>query len=79
MQDKNVQFVSLFHSSCLVEQETSYERKIDNTQKLDNIQNLVTFFNSSCYATQEESHSGGTSVEFYTNNVTVLSTLMSQW
>ena len=28
--------------------------------------------------TQEESHSGGTSVELYTN-VTVLSTLMSQW
>ena len=27
--------------------------------------------------TQEESHSGGTSVEFYTN-VTLLSTLMSQ-
>ena len=30
------------------------------------------------YFTQEESHSGGTSVEFYTN-VTLLSTLMSQW
>ena len=28
-------------------------------------------------STQEESHSGGTSVEFYTN-VTLLSTLMSQ-
>ena len=29
------------------------------------------------HITQEESHSGGTSVEFYTN-VTLLSTLMSQ-
>ena len=33
--------------------------------------------NTHAITTQEESHSGGTSVEFYTN-VTLLSTLMSQ-